>query len=31
MITDESMTVSEAVQWCAGAESATAKPPGFAS
>jgi hypothetical protein len=31
MITDESLTVSEAVQWCAGAKSATAKLPGFAS
>jgi hypothetical protein len=28
MITDESLTVSEAVQWCAGA--ATAMRPGFA-
>ena len=31
MITDESLTVSEAVQRCAGAKSATAKLPGFAS
>jgi hypothetical protein len=31
MITDESLTVSEAVQWCAGAKSATATLPGFAS
>jgi hypothetical protein len=31
MITDESLTVSEAVQWSAGAKSATAKLPGFAS
>jgi hypothetical protein len=31
MITDESLTVSEVVQWCAGAKSATAKLPGFAS
>jgi hypothetical protein len=29
MITDESLT--EAVQWCAGAKSASAKLPGFAS
>jgi hypothetical protein len=31
MITDESLTASEAVQRCAGAKSATAKLPGFAS
>ena len=31
MITDESLTVSEAVQRCAGAKSANAKLPGFAS
>jgi hypothetical protein len=31
MITDESLTVSEAVHWCAGAKSATAKRLGFAS
>ena len=31
MITDESLTVSEAGQRCAGAKSATAKLPGFAS
>jgi hypothetical protein len=30
MITDESLTVSEVVQWCAGAIS-HAKLPGFAS
>ena len=30
MIIDESLTVSEAMQWCAGA-SATAKRPGFVS
>ena len=27
MITDESLTVSEVLQWCAGAKSATAKLP----
>jgi hypothetical protein len=31
MITDESLTVSDAVQRCAGAKSATAKLPGCAS
>jgi hypothetical protein len=32
MITDESLTVSEAVQWCAGApeQSVIEKRPGFA-
>ena len=30
MITDEHLTVSEAVHWCAGA-IATAKQPGFAN
>jgi hypothetical protein len=31
MITDESLTVSEAVQWWALEQSVAAKRPGFAS